>query len=85
MSKYVVAGDSVNLLPVEQPLYEDLWLEEQELYRDSYGLDWIMVEAESDEDALEQAREYDSAIHPSYTEMQTYATEYQIGGRSLWE
>ena len=62
--KYIVEGGQSRLLSSDDEIIQ---------YPDSYGWDWIVVEASSPEDALEQAEQWDHNEHPAQTEMQLFA------------
>jgi hypothetical protein len=45
--------------------------------RDSYARDWIVVDAEDEDDAFAQAWHFDHESHPATTEMELFAAAYR--------
>jgi hypothetical protein len=53
------------------------------LWRDEYGFDWLVVEADSAAEALAAAVAYNERRHPAQVEMELFAAAYRAGTVSL--
>jgi hypothetical protein len=53
------------------------------LDRDTYGSDWIVVDATDERHALDQAEAFDDGLHPAQTEMDLFAAAYRAGALGL--
>ncbi len=53
------------------------------LWRDEYGFDWIVVEADSAAEALATAVAYGKRRHPAQVDMELFAAAYRAGAVSL--
>jgi uncharacterized protein with PIN domain len=53
------------------------------LWRDEYGFDWLVVEADSVAEALAAAVAYGERRHPAQVDMALFAAAYRAGAVSL--
>ena len=53
------------------------------LWRDEYGFDWLVVEADSADEALTRAVAYSERRHPAQVAMELFAAAYRAGAVSL--
>ena len=53
------------------------------LWRDEYGFDWLVVEADSAAEALAAAVAYGERCHPAQVDLELFAAAYRAGAVSL--
>jgi uncharacterized protein with PIN domain len=53
------------------------------LWRDEYGFDWMVVEADSAVEARAAAVAYGERSHPAQVDMELFAAAYRAGAVSL--
>ena len=57
--------------------------EGRRLWRDEYGFDWLVVEAESASEARLAAVAYGERRHPAQVDLELFAAAYRAGAVSL--
>jgi uncharacterized protein with PIN domain len=60
-------------------------LDGRRLWRDEYGFDWLVVEADSAGEARIAAVAYGERRHPAQVDMELFAAAYRAGAVSLMQ
>ncbi len=55
------------------------------LWRQGYGVEWLVVAAYSDADAIAEAARFDARTHEAQVEMELFASAYRAGSFAIMQ